>query len=40
MIDTALYFLRRTALRIPQNQYAKAIYNSFRNAGNDGSFVQ
>lgn len=35
MIDTALYFLRRTALRIPQNLYAKAIYNSFRNAGND-----
>ena len=35
MIDTALYFLHKTALQLPKNQYAKAIYNSFRNAGND-----
>lgn len=33
MIDTALYFLYRTAKRVPHNQYAKAIYNRFKNSG-------
>lgn len=37
MIETVLYFLRRTALAIPNNQYAKAIYNTFWNASiNEG----
>lgn len=33
MIDTALYFLYKVALRKNDNQYAKAIYNRFKNAG-------
>lgn len=33
MIDTALYFLYKVALRNPENQFAKAIYNRFKNAG-------
>ena len=34
MKDTALYFLYRVAFRvIPHNQFAKAIYNRFKNAG-------
>lgn len=33
MIDTALYFLYKVALRKTKNQFAKAIYNRFKNAG-------
>lgn len=36
MKDTALYFLYRVASRtIPHNQFAKAIYNRFKNAGDN-----
>lgn len=36
MKDTALYFLYKVASRaIPQNQFAKAIYNRFKNAGDN-----
>ena len=36
MIDTALYFLYRVASRvIPQNRFAKAVYNRFKNAGSN-----
>lgn len=36
MKDTVLYFLYRVAFRaIPQNQFAKAIYNRFKNAGDN-----
>lgn len=34
MIDTALYFLYKVALSKPDNQFAKAIYNRFKEAGN------
>lgn len=33
MKDIALYFLYRAASKIPQNQFAKAIYNSFKRTG-------
>jgi len=33
MKDTALYFLYRVASKIPRNQFAKAIYYRFRDAG-------
>lgn len=33
MIDTALYFLYKVALSKPNNKFAKAIYNRFKEAG-------
>lgn len=33
MIDTALFFLYKVALSKPNNQFAKAIYNKFKKAG-------
>ena len=33
MIDTALYFLHKVAVSKPDNRFAKAIYNQFKEAG-------
>lgn len=35
MIDTALYFLHKVAVSKPDNQFAKAIYNKFKEAGDN-----
>ena len=35
MKDTALYFLHKVAKNLPDNQFAKAIFNQLKNAGDD-----
>lgn len=35
MKDTALYFLHKVAKNLPNNQFAKALFNQLKNAGDD-----